>query len=92
MQNFPNPFNPETWIPYDLAKDVKVLIRIYNIEGHLVRQLDLGVQKAGSYVDKQNAAYWDGKNQFGQLVSSGLYFYTLKADTFQAVRRMVILK
>ncbi len=91
-QNFPNPFNPETWIPYNLSKDAEVLIRIYNVQGKLVRQLDLGVQKAGSYVDKRDAVYWDGKDKFGELVSSGLYFYSLKANTFQAVRRMVILK
>jgi hypothetical protein len=92
LPNYPNPFNPETWIPYDLAKNAKVLIRIYNIEGKLVRQLDLGVQKAGRYLDRNKAVYWDGKDKFGDLVSSGLYFYILKADTFQAIRRMVLLK
>ena len=92
LPTYPNPFNPETWIPFDLSKDAEVLIRIYNIDGKLVRQLDLGVQKAGSYVDRKDAVYWDGKDKFGQSVSSGLYFYSLKADTFQAIRRMVILK
>ena len=92
LQNYPNPFNPETWIPYDLASDAVVVIRIYNVNGQLVRQLDLGKQKAGSYVDKKKAAYWDGKGQSGNSVANGLYFYTLKAGDFQATRRMVIVK
>lgn len=92
LPNFPNPFNPETWIPYELSKDAEVLIRIYSVNGELIRQLDLGMQKAGSYVTKKNAVYWDGKDKFGEPVSSGLYFYILKAYTFQAIRRMVILK
>jgi len=91
-QNFPNPFNPETWIPYDFAQDASVSIRIYNVSGQLVRELELGVQKVGSHADKKSAAYWDGKDRFGQSVSSGIYFYSLKADNFQAVRRMAILK
>jgi hypothetical protein len=92
LQNYPNPFNPETWIPFDLAADANVTIRIYDVKGQLVRQLDLINQKAGSYLDKNNAAYWDGKDQLGQSVSSGIYFYTLKAGDFVATRRMVILK
>jgi hypothetical protein len=92
LQNYPNPFNPETWIPYELATDAAVTIRIYDVNGQLVRQLDLGKQKAGCYVDKRKAAYWDGKDQTGKAVSSGIYFYTLKADDFQATRRMVIVK
>jgi len=102
LQNFPNPFNPETWIPFDLAADATVTIRIYDVKGQLVRQLDLSKQKAGRYLDKKTAAYWDGKDQLGQSVSSGLYFYMLKAGDFDtqatqpkdfvATRRMVILK
>ena len=92
LQNFPNPFNPETWIPFDLAADASVTIRIYDVKGQLVRQLDIGKQKAGRYLDKNKAAYWNGKDQFGQSVSSGIYFYTLKAGSFMATRRMVILK
>jgi len=92
LQNYPNPFNPETWIPYALAKDSPVSIRIYDVKGRLVRQLDLDKQKAGSYLVKEKAAYWDGKNQLGQSVSSGLYFYTLRAGDFLSTRRMVILK
>ena len=92
LQNFPNPFNPETWMPYTLAHDAPVNIGIYDIRGQLVRQIGLGQQPAGSYLNRETAAYWDGKDQFGEAVSSGVYFYTLKADTFQATRRMVILK
>jgi len=92
LQNYPNPFNPETWLPYELAADATVTIRIYDVKGRLVRQLDLGVQKAGRYVDKLKAAYWDSKDQTGKAVSSGLYFYTFKAGDFQATRRMVIVK
>jgi len=92
FQNYPNPFNPETWIPFDLAADANVTIRIYDVKGQLVRQLDLSNQKAGSYLDKEKAAYWNGKDQLGQSVSSGIYFYMLKAGDFVATRRMVILK
>lgn len=92
LPNYPNPFNPETWIPYQLAKDATVTIRIYTSQGQLVRQLDLGSQKAGSYLDRERAAYWDGKNNTGQTVSSGLYFYHLKAGYFSATRRMVIVR
>jgi hypothetical protein len=92
LQNYPNPFNPETWIPYDLASDAVVAIRIYNANGHLVRQLDFGKQKAGSYVDKKKAAYWDGKDQNGNSVASGVYFYTLQAGEFKTTRRMLIVK
>jgi len=92
LQNYPNPFNPETWLPYELAADATITIRIYNVNGQLVRQFSLGKQKAGRYVDKRKAAYWDGKDQTGKAVTSGLYFYTLKAGDFQATRRMVIVK
>ena len=92
LQNFPNPFNPETWMPYVLADDTSVTIGIYDVRGQLVRQLTLGGQPAGSYLNRENAAYWDGKDQFGEPVSSGVYFYTLQTGTFQATRRMVILK
>ena len=92
FQNFPNPFNPETWIPYTLARDASVNIRIYDIQGQLVRQMGLGQQPVGNYLTRESAAYWDGKDQLGEAVSSGVYFYTLKAAAFQATRRMVILK
>ena len=92
LQNFPNPFNPETWIPYTLANDADVSVRIYDIQGKLVRQLDVGQQPAGSYLSREAAVYWNGKDQLGKSVSSGIYFYTLKADAFSDTRRMVILK
>ncbi len=91
-QNFPNPFNPETWIPYQLNKATEVKIDIYNVSGHLVRSLDLGWQPTGSYMTPSSAAYWDGKNAVGERVASGIYFYTLQTSDFAATRRMVILK
>ena len=92
LQNFPNPFNPETWIPYTLADDADVSVRIYDIQGKLVRQLEVGQQPGGSYLSRKTAAYWNGKDRLGESVSSGIYFYTLKADAFSETRRMVILK
>ena len=91
-QNFPNPFNPETWIPYQLSQPAEVSISIHNIAGQLVRTLDLGLQPIGSYMTPGTAAYWDGKNAVGERVSSGIYFYTLQTAEFTATRRMVILK
>ena len=92
LQNFPNPFNPETWMPYQLTSDVPVSIQIYNAQGQLLRELNLGEQKAGSYLTRGTAAYWDGRNQFGETVSSGVYFYSLEAGSYEATRRMLILK
>ena len=91
-QNFPNPFNPETWIPYQLNKSTEVKISIYDISGRLVRSLDLGWQPTGSYMTPSSAAYWDGRNAVGERVASGIYFYTLQTSDFAATRRMVILK
>ena len=92
LPNFPNPFNPETWIPYQLAKAAHVRIRIYDIAGHLVRELDLGTQPAGSYVSRESAAYWDGRNDAGETVSSGIYWYELYTGSFSAIRKMVVQK
>jgi len=92
LQNFPNPFNPETWMPYALAAESPVTVDIYDAKGQLVRQLKLGVQTPGVYLSRENAAYWNGKDQLGNPVSGGVYFYTLTAGDFQATRRMVILK
>ena len=92
LHNFPNPFNPETWIPYDLAKDADVSLHIYAVNGTLVRTLALGHQAAGLYQSRSRAAHWDGKNEFGESVASGLYFYTLTAGDFSATRKMLILK
>ena len=91
-QNFPNPFNPETWIPYQLSRDTNVTVQIYNVSGSAVRTLNLGHKPIGSYMTTSTAAYWDGKNNAGEHVSSGIYFYTLQTDKFSATRRMVILK
>ena len=92
LPNYPNPFNPETWIPYHLAKDANVSLHIYAVNGTLVRTLALGHQAAGIYQSRSRAAYWDGKNQFGESVASGLYFYTLTAGNFTATRKMLIRK
>ena len=92
LPNYPNPFNPETWIPYRLANDTDVRISIYDINGALVRQLDLGYQRAGYYTDRSRAAYWDGRNAFGEPVASGIYFYSLTARDFSATRKMLIGK
>ncbi|MXY28000.1 T9SS type A sorting domain-containing protein [Candidatus Poribacteria bacterium] len=92
LSNYPNPFNPETWIPYQLAKPAEVTVTIYAADGKLVRRLALGHQPAGVYQSKSRAAYWDGKNDVGESVASGLYFYTLKAGEFTATRKMLIRK
>ena len=92
FQNFPNPFNPETWLPYRLANDTDVKILIYDVRGGLTRELNLGAQKSGEYVTREKAAYWDGRNQLGETVSSGVHYYTLRAGSFQATRSMLILK
>ena len=91
-QNFPNPFNPETWIPYQLSHSTDVKIQIYDISGRLVRTLELGWKPTGSYMTQSSAAYWDGRNNVGERVASGTYFYTLQTRDFAATRRMVILK
>ncbi len=92
LPNYPNPFNPETWIPYQLAKPADVTLTIYDITGHVVRNLDLGHQRAGMYHSRSRAAYWDGRNAVGEPVASGLYFYVLKAGDFSATRKMLIKK
>ena len=92
LANYPNPFNPETWIPYQLAKSAEVTLTIYDMNGGLVRRLALGHQAAGMYRNRSCAAYWNGRNQLGESVASGLYFYTLTADDFTETRRMLILK
>ena len=92
LANYPNPFNPETWIPYQLSKAADVTISIHAADGTVVRTLTLGYQDAGMYKHRSHAAYWDGKNELGESVASGLYFYTLTAGEFAATRRMLILK
>ena len=92
LANYPNPFNPETWIPYQLAKPAEVTVSIHTADGKLVRTLALGQLPAGVYQDKDRAAYWDGKNEQGESVASGVYFYTLKAGEFAATKKMLIRK
>lgn len=92
LANYPNPFNPETWIPYQLAHNADATLTIYDIKGVLVRRLDLGHQRAGYYADRTKAAYWDGSNNLGESVGSGVYFYQLQAKDFSAIRKMIILK
>ena len=92
LPNYPNPFNPETWIPYQLAKPTDVTLHIYAANGALVRTLALGYQVAGIYERRNRAAYWDGKNEIGEKVASGVYFYTLSAGDFTATRKMLIRK
>ena len=92
LPNYPNPFNPETWIPYQLAKPADVTVSIYAADGKLVRTLDLGHLSVGLYESRSRAAYWDGKNALGEPVASGVYFYTLTAGEFTATRKMLIRK
>ena len=92
LHNYPNPFNPETWIPYQLAESAEVTLTIYDMNGQLVRRLEVGYQVAGMYRSRSRAVYWDGRNHLGESVASGLYFYTLTAGEFSATRRMLILK
>ena len=92
LPNYPNPFNPETWIPYQLAEAAEVRLCIYALNGELVRTLDLGHQHAGTYQSRSQAAYWDGHNEVGEPVASGVYFYTLTAGDFKVTRKMIIRK
>jgi hypothetical protein len=91
-QNYPNPFNPETWLPYALSESAEVTIQIYDIRGSLVRTLHMGRKPAGVYDTKELAGYWDGRNDAGERISSGLYFYKLIAGTFTQIKRMTIIK
>jgi len=92
LPNYPNPFNPETWIPYQLSEPAEVTLRIYSVSGELVRTLALGQTPAGVYQSRSRAVYWDGKNSVGEPVASGLYFYTLTAGDFTATRKLLIRK
>ena len=92
LANYPNPFNPETWIPYELATDTDVRLTIYNTQGVVIRSLQLGHQSGGYYTGRDRAAYWDGRNALGEQVASGLYFYQLETDEMSSMRKMVILK
>ena len=92
LANYPNPFNPETWLPYQLAESGEVTLIIYDINGKMVRRLEVGYKAAGMYRSRSRAAYWDGRNGLGESLASGVYFYTLIVGEFTATRRMLILK
>ena len=91
-QNYPNPFNPETWIPFQLKSASPVVISIYGSTGKMIRELDLGYRVAGPHINRQEAAYWDGRNRWGEPVSSGIYFYHLKTDENVSIKKMTVLK
>lgn len=92
LPNYPNPFNPETWVPYQLAAAADVTLTIYAVDGTLVRTLALGHRAAGVYQSKSRAAYWDGRNELDEPVASGIYFYTLTAGDFSATGKMLVRK
>ena len=92
LSNYPNPFNPETWIPYRLAEDAFVTLTIYDLNGQVVRTLDVGHRIASAYENRSKAIHWDGRNEVGERVASGVYFYTLAAGEYSATRRMLIIK
>ena len=92
LPNYPNPFNPETWIPYQLAETADVSMKIYDVGGRLVRMLPLGFKPVGYYLTRERAAYWDGRNEAGEPVSSGVYFLQFVAGDFAATQRVVIVK
>ena len=91
-QNYPNPFNPETWIPYQLGSGETVVVRIYDAAGQLVRRLDVGWQRAGDYTSRDKSVYWDGRNEFGEQMASGVYYYTINAGDFLFTSKMLLLK
>ena len=91
-QNYPNPFNPETWIPYQLREGSNVVIKIYSATGELVRDMELGYKPAGSYISQYRASYWNGRNEAGEYAASGIYFFTIQAAEFNAIRKMVVAK
>ncbi|MFC1718121.1 FlgD immunoglobulin-like domain containing protein, partial [Candidatus Poribacteria bacterium] len=92
FQNYPNPFNPETWIPFQLTEDAQANITIYSSSGLLIRTLDMGYREAGTYMDKEYAAYWDGRSDAGEEVASGIYFYRIQAGDLNAVRKMILVR
>ena len=92
LANYPNPFNPETWIPYQLSRDTDVSVKIYEIGGDLVRTIVLGSKPTGYYLTRERAAYWDGRNENGEQTGSGIYFYTLIAEKYTETRKLIIKK
>jgi hypothetical protein len=92
LANYPNPFNPETWIPFQLSQDAEVRLTIYDVVGKIVRKMELGHLTAGSYSQTEKAIYWDGKTETGEMVSSGTYFYQIQAGDYTEIKKMVVLK
>ena len=92
LANYPSPFNPETWIPYQLSEASEVTLTIYDVQGGIVKRIDVGHQAAGYYQTKDRAAYWDGRNEVGEIVSSGIYFVELKTEKYRQIRRISLLK
>jgi len=92
LQNYPNPFNPETWIPYQLRDPASVSIAVYSSAGALIRMLEVGHRDAGIYASRSRAAYWDGRNEAGEEVASGIYFYSITAGEFSAIGKMTVKK
>ena len=92
LPNYPNPFNPETWIPYRLAEDAFVTLTIYDGSGRVVRTLDVGHRTAAFYETRSKAIYWDGRNEFGEQIASGVYFYHLSAGDYYSTRKMLVIK
>ena len=92
LPNYPNPFNPETWIPYRLAEDAFVTLTIYDLAGQVVRTLEVGHRMASAYETRAKAIYWDGRNEVGEQVASGVYYYHLAAGDYAATRKMLIVK
>jgi hypothetical protein len=92
LQNFPNPFNPDTWIPYQLNRESDVSITIYDAVGRMVRHLDLGQKPVGTYRTRERAAHWNGRNQAGELVVSGIYFVVLKSGDYRETRSVVLIR
>ena len=92
LPNYPNPFNPETWIPYRLEEDTEVTLTIYDARGQLVRRFDLGHQRRGAYETRDRAVYWDGTNDLGEPVAAGIYFYNLSTHDYTHTRKATIVK
>ena len=92
LPNYPSPFNPDTWIPFRLSEDTNVTVTIFDVGGDAVRTFELGHMSAGSYESKGKAVYWDGRNDFGELVSTGVYFYRLSTPHSSAIRKTSIRK
>jgi hypothetical protein len=92
LPNYPNPFNPETWIPYQLAMPGEVVVSIFDVQGRLIRRLRVGYRPAGYYVSRDRAVYWDGRNERGERVSSGVYVVELRVGDFTTTRRMMLVK